>query len=68
MELAKGCRKLKTLILSFCHEVMDGDIGELFTYCTQLTCLDIRDWRQGARPLSDDSTAITSLGSEIGLL
>ena len=43
IELAKGCRKLKTLILSDCQEVSDADIGELFTYCTQLTCLDIRN-------------------------
>ena len=43
IELAKGCCKLKTLILSHCHEVRDADIATLFTYCTQLTCLHIRN-------------------------
>ena len=46
IELAKGCRKLKTLILFNCDEVIDADIGELFTYCTQLTCLHLRDCLQ----------------------
>ena len=43
IELANGCSKLKTLILFNCNEVTDADIATLFTYCTQLTCLHIRN-------------------------
>ena len=43
VELAKGCRKLKTLILFNCHSVIDFHLSQMFTFCTQLTCLDIRN-------------------------
>ena len=39
--VAKGCRKLKTLILNKCTNVSDAAIAQLFAYCTQLNCLDL---------------------------
>ena len=41
IEVAKGCRKLKTLILRSCISVSDAALAELFTYCTQLSCLEL---------------------------
>ena len=41
IEVAKGCRKLKTLILRYCDSVSEAALAEVFTYCTQLTCLHI---------------------------
>ena len=41
IEVAKGCRKLKTLRLRYCTSVSDAALAQLFTFCTQLSCLDL---------------------------
>ena len=46
LEVAQGCPKLHTLILSYSKGVSDAGIAHLFTYCTQLTHLDLTNCEQ----------------------
>ena len=41
LKVAKGCRKLHTLILNKCCGIYDVLVGQMFTYCTQLVHLDL---------------------------